>query len=112
MPELTMTVWRRFLLGLLAAIALLVTALALLFPAGSSARLTYRACGRIPTGAVWSVSATTNVTCHKARKVVKKAIGGNKHPLGFACQSGRIGTYEYGWFCRRGDHWVKGTTGT
>jgi hypothetical protein len=97
---------------LLAAIALAFTGLALLMPSRSSALLTYRSCGQIPTGSVWSVEATTNVTCHEARKVVKKLISGNKHPLGFACQSEQIGTYEYGSFCRRGDHWVKGTTGT
>lgn len=92
--------------------ALAFTVLALLMPSSSSVLLTYRSCDQIPTGAIWSVEATTNVTCHEARKVVKKLISGNKHPLGFACQSEQISTYEYGSFCRRGDHWVKGTTGT
>lgn len=85
-------------------------ALALLVPSSSSA-LTYRSCGQIPTGAVWSVSATTNVGCHKARKVIKKVLAGNHHPLGYNCEEGQISQYEGGWFCRRGDHWVKGTTG-
>lgn len=107
-----MTSPRRTLSALLAVTALALTVLALLPPVSSSALLTYRSCGQIPTGSVWSVEATTNVTCHEARKVVKKLISGNKHPLGFACQSEQIGTYEYGSFCRRGNHWVKGTTGT
>ncbi len=111
MPELTATTSTRVLPWLLSVTAVALTLLAMLMPATSSARLTYRPCGQIPTGSVWSVSATQNVTCHKARRVVKKAMNGHKHALGFTCHSGRVGTYEYASICRRGDRWVKGTTG-
>jgi hypothetical protein len=110
MPETTVAS-RRALPRLLAVTAVALTALALSTPASSSARLTYRACGQIPIGSVWSVSATRNVTCHKARKVVKKVMNGHMHPLGFTCRSRRIGTYEYASFCHRGDRWIKATTG-
>ncbi len=110
MPELT-TASRRALPRLPAVTAIVLTVLALQVPATSSARLTYRSCGQIPTGSVWSVSATQNVTCHKAREVVKRVMNGDDHPLGFACRSGKVGAYDFAWLCRRGDRWVKGTTG-
>lgn len=111
MRELTMIASRRVVPWLVSVTAIVLIVLGLLMPAGSSARLTYRSCGQIPIGSVWSVSATRNVTCHKARRVVKTVMNGRKHALGFTWHSGRVGTYEYDTICRSGDRWVKGTTG-
>lgn len=83
-----------------------------IFASSSSARDNLRPCGSIPFGSVYNVTASPSIPCRKARKIIKKAVFGEKHrALGFQCHSGREGQYGFAVKCHRGDKRVIGTSG-
>jgi len=77
----------------------------------SSAREPLKSCGTIPIGSVYNVTASPGIGCHKARKIIKKAISGKHQVLGFQCHSGREGQYGFAIKCHRGDKRVIGSSG-
>lgn len=77
----------------------------------SSAQGSLQPCGTVPIGSVYNVTASSGIACTKARKIIKKDIAGNHHPLGFSCHTGRQGQYGYGITCRRGSERVLGSSG-
>jgi hypothetical protein len=80
--------------GLLILLAALLTASVVTAPADASATY-WRKCGSQPQeGAGWYRVRAHNVRCGKARDVARiYTYRGDRSPLGFSCQSRRIG-YE------------------
>ena len=78
---------------------LLLTALALLFPATAAAKV-------CPSQSVYELNKVTNVSCSKAKKVIAEFFKNGSPALGFACKTK---PYEGGatTTCVKGDKRIK-----
>lgn len=63
-------------------IPVLLTALALLFPATAAAKT-------CPTKSAYELTKVTNVTCAKAKQVLHRFFAGTTSPFGFTCKQKR-----------------------
>ena len=60
-------------------IPVVLTALALLFPATAAAKT-------CPSGSAYELTKVTNVSCARAKKVLHQYFAGTKSPFGYTCK--------------------------